>query len=109
MSIEKIKDEVLRDPITGEAIPDPRNPDKHKTQEVLKITSINVFDIEEIRPFEKDGKKHAIIDGEPFDRDISVIHKYKSLGGRSSEVHVAGNHEDLIEQCNGLKARSTRS
>jgi len=103
MSIDKIKDEVCKDPDTGEIIKDPKDPSKNLTQEVIKKSSINVFDIEEIRPFEKDGRKHRTIS-----EDISVIHKYKHLGGKSSEVHVVGNYEDLIRISNGLKKGSSR-
>ena len=102
LSIEKIKDEVAKDPNTGERLNDPRDPQKFITQEVIKRSSININDIEEIRPFEKDGKKHKDVEG-----DITVIHKYKHLGGKSSEVHVKGNYLDIIAQCNALKKGET--
>jgi len=98
LGIDRIKDEVQRDN-NGQPIPDPYDPSKKTTVEVVKPTSINVYDIEEVRPFDKDGKKHA-----KFDGPISVIHKYKHIKSSSHEVHVLGDHQDIINKINKLKA-----
>jgi len=97
LRVKRIKDEVQKDQ-SGNPIPDATNPSRKQTIEVIKETSVNINDIEEVRPFDPDGKKHAKISG-----PISVIHKYKHIKSSSHEVHVLGDHKDIIDRINKLK------
>ena len=99
-AVEKIKDVAVKDgngyrvknPVSGEPI----------MSEELVDEAIDVDSIKSIRPFHVSGKKHADI-SDP----ITVIYLYNSKDKKdTSEIHVIGNWEEILEKVNELKAKA---
>ena len=99
-AVEKIKDVAAKDengyriknPVSGEPI----------MSEELVDEAIDVQSIKSIRPFHVSGKKHASIDD-----PITVIYLYNSKDKKdTSEIHVIGNWEEILEKVNELKAKA---
>lgn len=112
IEIQKIRRVPVKDE-NGEKIPN-IDGEGILMEEKVDNEAIDVNSIKSIRPFRDNGKGHRDIEG-----DKCVIYLYnkapmeedeeddkKSRRRTTSEIHVVAKYSELLEQVNGLKAKS---